>query len=217
MVDPRKGRGVAVARQTSSTHRGLPGSRGATPWAILPAILVPVGHRSDIRRSQGGGAITSSRRDHMVRRGVLAIYCISCLTMASISAAALAVALGVAGARPILTPLDDFLNFWGLPLLVGSVILLLWTMRRAPWQALALVGAGGMLTIGGMLAMAPASSTSMPGMDTHAGHVAVVIPSTEVALIFWAGAALLAFGYAWAWRLGRSGRGLPKVPDAPLP
>ncbi len=143
----------------------------------------------------------------LARRAALGLYCVSCTAMASISVSVLAVAVGVAGARPVPTPLDDFLNVWGLPLLLVSVAVLLWTMRRAPRRAFALVGTGGALTILGMLAMVAtarsAATPGMPGMNSQQAQLANASLAVGIALVFWFGAVLLALGYAWAWRLRR--------------
>lgn len=142
----------------------------------------------------------------LARPGALGLYCLSCVTMAAMGVAALAVAVGVAGARPLATPLDGFLSAWGLPLLVASVAALLWTMRRAPRPALALVAAGGLLTLAGMVGMGPPSTPTSPGMAAMGGMQgpSAAVP-VGVALLFWAGAVLLAAGYVWAWRARRAG------------
>lgn len=138
-------------------------------------------------------------RERWLARGGLGLYCMSCVTMATMGLAALAVAVGVAGARPLPTPLDDFLAAWGLPLLAASVAALLWTLRRAPRLALGLVAAGGALTIAGMLAMGPAPAVS-DGMSAHQAHLSGSPGTLGMALMFWPGAALLAAGYVVAWR-----------------
>lgn len=154
-----------------------------------------------------GHAGKLSRLDLPVRVGALAAYCISCVTMAAMTIAALAVAVGVAGATPIPTPLDDFLRTWGLPLLVASIAVLLWSVRRSPWPAIALVAAGGALMVAGMGAMglgAPLDLTSgMGGMDSHQPSAGSAVPALGIALLFWAGAALLVLGYVLTWRSRR--------------
>lgn len=136
--------------------------------------------------------------ERWLARAGFGLYCLSCVTMATMGLAALAVAVGVAGARPLPTPLDAFLTAWGLPLLAASVAALLWTLRRAPRLALGLVGAGGALTIAGMLAMGPAPAAG--GMSAHEVHLAGSTADLGMALLFWPGAALLAAGYVLAWR-----------------
>lgn len=136
--------------------------------------------------------------------GALGAYSVSCVTMATVSAVALAVALGVSGAGPLSTPLDGFLRVWGLPLSVLSVAALLWTIRQRPRLAIGSVGLGGALTVAGMLAMP--SSTDGGGSSSMAGmgaHPASLVATWEVALVFWTGAALVAFGYLWSWRSSR--------------
>lgn len=138
-----------------------------------------------------------------MKQAALATYCVSCITMASVSVAALAVALGVAGAAPLPTPLDGFLTVWGLPLLLASLAALIWTMRRGPRGALALVVAGGALTGLGMLAMGTIAASGMSGMADHQASATGAISNAWLAVPFWVGAALLASGYVGAWRVSR--------------
>lgn len=138
--------------------------------------------------------------------GALAVYCLSCVTMASMSLAALAAVLGVGGARFLPTPLDGLLNAWGLPLLLVSLAALVWTMRRSSGVALGLVAFGGLLTVAGMLAMGPGSS--LQSENPHAPHLATPASVLPLALLFLAGAGLLLAGYVWDWRtLRRSAPG----------
>lgn len=139
-----------------------------------------------------------------VRHGAFVAYCISCLSMALLSLAALAITVGVAGARALSTPLDGFLAAWGLPLLLGSLTLLLWTMRRGPWDGLALAAAAGALSVAAMLSMGSTSASSgMPGMDGQQSSSTIANSGVVIALLFWTGAALLTLGYVRAWRAER--------------
>ncbi len=152
----------------------------------------------------------SSRIVLLAKGGSLAGYSISCVTMASMAVAALALAVGVAGASPFSTPLDGFLAVWGLPLLFVSVAVLMWALRHGPRLALAFVGTGGVLNTVAMLLMVLSPSSSgtpgMPGMDSSTAQSPGAIPAFGIALLFWVGAALLILGYAWTWWAGRRKR-----------
>ncbi len=150
-------------------------------------------------------------RNLPLRHGAFVAYCISCLSMAFVSIAALAIAVGVAGARPVSTPLDGFLAAWGLPLLLGSVTLLLWTMRRGRWDALVLAGVGGALSVAAMFSMGSISAASgMPGMDSQQSSPISADSGVVIALFFWTGAALLTLGYIRARRGKRTPGSLPR-------
>lgn len=174
------------------------------------------------------------------KHGAVAVYCASCVAMGIGSALALAAALGIGGIRSVSTPLDGFLNAWGLPLLIASVLALLWAMRRATRWPLTMTGAGGGLTILSMILMGPFSQAigggsssangnggmdgmgggtggSMGGTPPGTGTGTGMIPDLWVALLFWAGAALLLVGYVWALRQGAIHRVKPPAGSSASP
>ncbi len=146
-----------------------------------------------------------NKRDRFLKRGALGLYCLSCVTMATTSLVAVAVAAGVAGLTPVSTPLDGFLRVWGLPLLLVSVAIMLWTIRRSSRVAIALTGGGGLVTALAMLAMAGqrAPSATSDGMAGMQSDVSTVNSILGIALPFWIGASLLVSGYISARRTRR--------------
>lgn len=145
-----------------------------------------------------------------------AVYCVSCVTMAVGATVALLAAIGVAATRPVATPFDAFLDTWAMPLLVLSVLGLLWT-NRAVRTAFAVTALGGIVSVAAMaMPMGTGSddaslgpTTGMEGMDAmdgaHSdGGSTGMVPRLGVALLFWAGTALLTSGTILAWRARRA-------------
>lgn len=171
--------------------------------AVIRKLRLGSGGRGQARAAPGS-APAGDPKAHLAGRGALVLYCASCATMVTMSIPAFAIALGVAGVRPVATPLDGFLNVWGLPLLLASVGAMLWLMRKAARPAVGLVAAGGVLTVAGMLLMGPVPAGTAG--NPHAAHLADTGFLLLSSALFWVGAGMLALGYAWGWRTGRGRR-----------
>lgn len=146
------------------------------------------------------------RRNLLLGSGAFLVYCVSCTTMLVMAGVAVAAILGLGTARMVSTPLDGFLAVAGVPLLILSLLLLGFAVRRRPWPLPALVATGGLLTILAMLLM-PArghDESSMEGMGTSmdaAGPSLAELLTATTLFLF--GAGLLILALFWLWRAPR--------------
>lgn len=126
--------------------------------------------------------------------GALAASLLSCIPMMFASFAALGVALGVTGATVIATPFDDFLATWALPILVVSLAILVFAIRRGPRLALAMAVVGGVTSVIAMFAMGDMRAMSGMARTAPTGR------SLVLGLLFLVSSAMLIVATFIAWR-----------------